>query len=327
MNNQDIREAIRQKIISYSRIILSRHIRPDGDAVGSTMGFAAVLRARYPEKEILVVNDDTADYTAFMGTEDAQPDDAFYADALLIAIDTGSFDRLSNAKAGLAKEIVKIDHHIDDKPYGDLSLVEDFRSSACELVVDFCLSFPEDFPLTKEAAALFYVGMVTDSGRFRYAETSGDTLRTAGALLDFGIDTERMFAHLCLDPFEEYRGRSVLMKKVKRSPAGVLSLTIPRSLRKKLGLTMEQASAAVSLMDSVKGCPIWLAFIEADDGTTRVRLRSRFVGVQELATHYHGGGHLCASGATVYSKKEAKALLRDADALLHDYLLSHEDVL
>lgn len=327
MNNQETREAIRQKIKSYSRIILSRHIRPDGDAVGSTMGLAAVLRARYPEKEIYVVNDDTADYTAFMGTEDAQPDDAAYADALLIALDTGTFDRLSNTKAGLAKEIIKIDHHIDDKPYGDLSLVEDFRSSACELVVDFCLSFAEDFPLTAEAAACFYVGMVTDSGRFRYSETTGDTLRLAGALLDFGIDTERLFAHLYLDPYEEFRSRSALLRKIRRSPAGVLSLTIPRSLRKKLGLTMEQASAAVSLMDSVKGSPVWIAFIEADDGTIRVRLRSRFIGVQELATRYHGGGHLCASGATVYSKKEAGALLREADALLSHYQLSHEDIL
>ena len=90
-------------------------------------------------------------------------------------------------------------------------------------------------------------------------------------------------------------------------------------MKKKFGLSNEEASASVSYMDSIKDSLIWIAFIEGDDKTIRVRLRSRFVTVNGIAEKYHGGGHACACGATVYSKKEMKELLDDADALLKEY--------
>ena len=77
-------------------------------------------------------------------------------------------------------------------------------------------------------------------------------------------------------------------------------------------------------MDSIKGSLIWIAFIEGENGETRVRLRSRYVTVSELAERYHGGGHACAAGATVYSKAEANKLLKEADALLKEYKATHE---
>ena len=68
----------------------------------------------------------------------------------------------------------------------------------------------------------------------------------------------------------------------------------------------------------------WLAFIEGNDKKTRVRLRSRFVTVNEIAAKYSGGGHACAAGATVSGKKEARALVADADEHLKKYKESHE---
>jgi phosphoesterase RecJ-like protein len=94
-------------------------------------------------------------------------------------------------------------------------------------------------------------------------------------------------------------------------------------MQKKFSLTNEQASTAVSHLDSIKGSLIWLAFIDGNDGI-RVRLRSRFLPVNPLAEKYGGGGHACACGATVHSKKEMKALISDADALLSDYKKNNE---
>ena len=117
----------------------------------------------------------------------------------------------------------------------------------------------------------------------------------------------------------EYKFEAYARRKMKFTEGGVAYLYISRKMKKKFGLTDEEASATVSLMDSIKGSLIWLAFIENSDGSIRVRLRSRFVTVDELANRYNGGGHACASGATVYSKKEAKKLIAEADALLTDY--------
>jgi phosphoesterase RecJ-like protein len=77
-------------------------------------------------------------------------------------------------------------------------------------------------------------------------------------------------------------------------------------------------------MDSIKGSLIWIAFIESDDGVIRVRLRSRFVTVNDVAENYHGGGHACAAGATVYSKAEMKKLIADANAKLKAYKAANE---
>ena len=117
--NREQMEIILGKIKEYNKIIIFRHFRPDGDAIGSTKGMQAILRASFPEKEIYLLNSDYSDYLKFLGGEDEPIADELYADALALVLDTGTEDRISNQKYKLCREIVKIDHHIDHKPYGD----------------------------------------------------------------------------------------------------------------------------------------------------------------------------------------------------------------
>ena len=108
-------------------------------------------------------------------------------------------------------------------------------------------------------------------------------------LLDEGIDTDRIYANLYLKDFAELKFQAKIYQRIKRTESGVAYLYVSRSMRKRLGMSQEQASAAVSYMDSIRDSLIWLAFIEYDDGSIRVRLRSRFVTVSELAECYRGG--------------------------------------
>lgn len=319
MNNTDIKGAILDKIKAYNKIIISRHIRPDGDATGSSKGLCEMLKLTFPEKEIYLINEDYSEYMAFLGNEDTQLEDEQYNDALIIVLDTATADRISNKKYGLAKELIKIDHHINIKPYGDLCWIEEQRSSVCEMIADFYITFGNELKLNKTAATYIYTGMVTDSGRFKYSSASGDTMRCAAAMLDFGIDTETLFAHLYLSDFSYLKFQSYALDKMRITEHGVAYLYISRKTQERLALTPEQASASVSFLDSIKGSIIWLAFIENTDSSIRVRLRSRFVTVNELAERYHGGGHANASGATVCNKKEMRALLSDADRLISTY--------
>ena len=326
MKNLEIKKAILEKIKEYQRIIIFRHWRPDGDAVGSTKGLQAILKASFPQKEIYLLNSDYCDYMKFLGSEDEPVADEIYADALGIVVDTGTMDRISNKKYELCREIVKIDHHIDIKPYGDISWVEEERSSSCEMIADFYNTFKDELTLTPEAARYIYTGMVTDSGRFRYRSVSGETLRLAGMLLDCGIDTDKLYANLYLDVYSSLKFKAYVYKHMKMTENGVVYIFVSRKMQKKFGLTSEQASNVISYLDSIKGSLIWLAFIEGKKGdkTIRVRLRSRFITVNQIAECYHGGGHDCASGATVYSKREMADLLADADKALGEYKASKE---
>ncbi len=324
MNNQQVKEQILQKIKNYQRIIITRHFRPDGDAIGSTKGLWRILKLTYPEKEILLLNEDMSDYLSFLGGEDSPIPEKDYADALVIVIDTATENRISNKKYNLGREIIKIDHHIPVQDYGTICWVEDWRSSACEMIADFYNTFKNELKIDEEAATYIYTGMVTDSGRFRYESSKGETLRRAAQLLDIGVDTETLFANLYMEDFDYLKFQSYVYGKMKISPNGVAYLYVNRAMQEKFSLTEEQASAAISFLSSIKGSLIWIAFIDNADGSIRVRLRSRFVTVNEIAEHYRGGGHAMASGATVMDKKEMKALLAEADEHLKNYKETHE---
>ncbi len=319
MTGLKAKEAVLEKIKQYESIIISRHTRPDGDAIGSSKGLCEALRLTFPNKDIKVINTDHSQQLAFLGNEDAQVDDDFYSKALVIVLDTGDIKRIANDKISMAKEVIKIDHHIETQPYGDVSWVEDYRSSVCEMVADFIKTFDNEIKCNKDVATLLFTGMVTDSGRFQYAETTGDTLRLAGYLLDFGIDTETLYANLYLEDFSFQKFKASVIENMKISKNGVAYTFVSQKTQKELSLTGEQASCSVDFMNNIKGSLIWLAFIENNDLSIRVRLRSRFVEVNKLAEKYRGGGHAYASGATVYSKDEMKRLIDDADTLLSQY--------
>lgn len=312
------------EIKSADRIIIFRHKRPDGDAIGSTKGLCEMLRLSFPEKDIRLINPDSSDYLSFLGGEDEDVDDDFYRSALGIVVDTATAERISNPKYSLCPKVIKIDHHIPIEDYGYINLVDEEKSSACELIAEFYYTFRDELKLNSEAATYIYLGMVTDSGRFRFNSVRGDTMRYAGMLLDFGIDIERLYANLYMRDFESYKFESYVYENMKITENGVAYIYVDEALQKEFNLTAEGASAAVGYMDQIKGSLIWIAFIENGDGSTRVRLRSRFVTINKLAEKYRGGGHACAAGSTVYSREEAMTLVGEADILLREYKATHE---
>ena len=323
---KQIMDTILEKIKEYDTIMIFRHFRPDGDAKGSTKGLQRILQLSFPEKQVYLINDDHSDYLAFLGDDEADVADEVYTRSLGIVLDTATAKRIANQKFKLCKELVKIDHHLDMEAYGDYNWVEEEASSVCELVAKFYATYADQLKIDSQAATAIYAGMVTDSGRFQYSSVSGNTMRYAAVMLDQGIDTDVLFAHLYLKDFDELKFKSHVYKKMKITENGVAYVHIDKAMQEKFNLTAETASTSVGFMDSIKGCLSWIAFIDNcdEEDTIRVRLRSRFVAINTVAEHYRGGGHACACGATLLHKKEIKALLKDMDALVKEYKETHE---
>lgn len=324
--NYEIKLQILNKIKAHDRIMLFRHIRNDGDCVGATKGLKRIIELTWPEKKVHLIDADTAEYLRFMGPEDAEVPDEIYANALGIVLDTASENRISNKKYQLCKELIKIDHHIPLENYGCIHWVEEHRSSCCEMVVDFYLTFKEELQIDSLGATYLYTGMVTDSGRFKYEGVNGNTLRCAAALLDVGIDTQTLYAHLYLDTYEALKFSAHVYEKMQQTENGVAYIFVDKEMQEQFNLTQEQAGTCVNDLDSIRGCLAWIAFIETGDEkqTIRVRLRSRFVHINGIAEKYRGGGHACASGATLYGREEISKLLADADAHVKEYKEIHE---
>lgn len=321
--NKEIMELILKKIREYDRIMLFRHVRNDGDCVGASKGLKSIIKQTWPEKEVYLIDSDTAKYLEFMGPEDEEVPDNIYESALGIVVDTASEARISNKKYKLCKELIKIDHHIPLENYGDYQWVEEERSSCCEMIVKFYDTFRNELKINSEGATHLYTGMVTDSGRFKYSGVTGETLRNAAVLLDVGVDTDMLFARLYLEAYEYLKFKAHIYNKMEITPNGVAYIFVDKAMQEQFGLSLEQASAIIGNLDSIRGCISWIAFIESDE-SIRVRLRSRFVHINTIAEKYHGGGHACASGATVYSLEEMNDLLRDTDTLVKEYKETHE---
>lgn len=319
-------QEILNRFVKARIIIISRHVRPDGDAVGSSLGLAEILRASFPEKRIFLDNEDFYESLAYLGSEGERPTNADYQSATVVTVDCATTDRISNKRFSAGRELIKIDHHANVEPYGDVQWVETGRSSTCEMIVEFALAFPEKLTVNQTAATLLFAGMVSDSGRFRYRETAPSTLRYAAAMMEKGVDTQFLYANMYLEEPRILQFHAEIIRKIQYTENGVAWIHISRAYRRRKHLTMQEASEVNNLMESTRGSMIWLVFVECDDKSIRVRLRSRFVEIRSLAEQYGGGGHACACGATVSTPEEEAKLIAEANDLLGKFKKEHPDL-
>jgi phosphoesterase RecJ-like protein len=253
---------------------------------------------------------------------DEIPDDA-YRGALAIILDTSARPLISDDRYRLAARTARIDHHIFCETIADVEVTDTRYESCCGLVAE--LAVESGWKLSPIAAKSLYTGMVTDSGRFLDEGVKGDTMRLAGLMLDQGIDTQRLYAHLYLRDFEDLKFKAQVYSDMKVTENGVAYIHVTREMQERYGLTQENAGNAVSFLSDIRGVLCWLAFIDTPTEEIRVRLRSRFAAINTIAEQYGGGGHAMASGAKVFSAEEMQRLIADADAHIKAYKEEHTD--
>lgn len=329
---------ILEKIKQYKRIIIHRHIRPDGDCIGSQSALKQAILLNYPDKEVFAVGDIIPDYCNKYGILDEVEDD-MYKDALVIVVDTATDNRICDQRYKNGEYIIKIDHHDDSNDYGNINYVLP-KISACAAIIAKLLNM-WDFKINDKIATTLFFGIVTDTGRFRYRGVNEENFIQAGNLLSYNVDTESLYTNLYLKEDLIYKLQGYVYLNFKRTENGVAYIHFTKKLMQQFNVTKEDAANLVSCLDSIKGSLIWVVFvdqmldpdpnctnkIERPEKEIRVRLRSRFVEVNDIARDYRGGGHLFAAGATIYSTKEKNKLLNELDGKLKEYKKSNPGVL
>lgn len=324
MKYLEVKKQIINKIKENDSIVIVRHIRPDGDCIGTSLGLREILRASFPEKKIYSVGKTKANYLSFVGNEDDPIGEDVYKESLIIVVDTATSDRIDDDFYKFGKEIIKIDHHLAVEDYGNINYVrEDFPAASC-IIVDLYDTFKDELVLPKSAALALYAGITTDTGRFRYRGVGSRVFELCSILMKYDLDLEKLYANLYLKSADLLKLQGLVYKNFKTTENGVSYIHITQKMMKKNGLNYEEASSLVNCLDSIKGNLIWMIFIDQADKTIRVRIRSRFVEVVEIGRAFRGGGHPNACGATVYNKKEIKELVNMADNLLKEYKENNE---
>ena len=306
-------EAILQEIKQFDTVILHRHSRPDGDALGSQIGMKHLLLENFPGKRIYVVGDE-AGFFGFM--EDAVMDtvpDSTYDGALAVILDCGAPALVSDDRFRLAAKTVRIDHHIFSGQFADVEVVDSSFESCCGMIARFAEE--SGLRLTPLAAKSLYTGMVTDSGRFRYDSTTARTFRLAAFLMEQGFDTNAIYKDLYADDFESKKRKALFTLKTRFTPNRVAYIYTTLEELREMGLsTFTVSRGMVNTMADIKGTEIWVNFTETEGGIL-CEIRSAGVNINPIAVKYGGGGHAKASGATVADRATAMAMLEDLDKL------------
>ena len=306
-------EKIRNLIEQSDVIILHRHNRPDGDAMGSQIGMKHLLKTNYPEKTVYAVGDDPR-FFGFM--EDSQMDeipDSTYENALAIVLDCGGAGMVCDDRYTLAPRTVRIDHHIFGGQFCQEEAVDTSYESCCGMVADMALE--SGWKLSPLAAQSLYTGMVTDSGRFRYDGTTARTHRLAAWLLEQGFDTNALYRELYADSYESKELKAQFTLKIRFTEHNVAYIYTTKEEMAQLDTDLFTVSRGmVNTMADMKGVNIWANMTETDGGVV-CELRSNLHTICPIAIRYGGGGHAKACGCTVPDRETAMALLADLDNL------------
>ena len=307
-------EQVLREIQNYDTIILHRHGKPDGDAMGSQIGLKHILRENFPDKQVFCVGDD-ARFFGFMedSVMDEIPDSA-YEGALAVILDCGSRHLISDSRYSLAARTVRLDHHIFCETIADTEVIDTGFESCCGMVAQF--AYEQGLKLNPLAAKSLYTGMVTDSGRFRYDCTTARTFRLASFLMEQGFDTNEIFRNLYADEYSSKQLKAKFILKIQFTPNKVAYIYTTREEFAQLGVdTFTVSRGMVNTMADIRGVGIWVNFTETENGVL-CELRSADLNINPIAVKYGGGGHAKASGATVPDRETAMAMLRDLDAML-----------
>ena len=309
-------EQVFSTIQSFDRIIIHRHKNPDGDALGSQIGLKHILKENFPEKEVYMVGDGAARYSFMEDSVMDEISDDMYSDALAVILDTSARHLISDERYPLAKQTIRIDHHIFCETIADVEVTNTSYESCCGLITEF--AFQCGLKLNPLAAKSLYTGMVTDSGRFRYDSTSSNTFRLASFLMEQPFDISSIYSNLYSDDLQNVKNKAHFLLKIQKTEKPVAYIYTDLEEVKSLNMDIFSISRGmVGTMSDIRGIDIWVNFTETEKGVL-CELRSSKYNINPIAVKYGGGGHAKASGATVKDKETAMAMLRDLELLTEE---------
>ena len=309
-------EQILEEIKKFDTIILHRHNKPDGDAMGSQIGLKHILKDTFPQKTIYMVGDNAGRYDFMEDCIMDEVPDSVFPNALSIILDCGAEALVSDTRFTSAAETARIDHHMFSGAFADVEVIDSSYESCCGLIAQMAME--QNLKVSSLAAASLYTGMITDSGRFRYDSTTPDTFRRAAFLLEHGIDTNAIYLNLYADEFEMKRLHAEFTLKIKFTPKKVAYIYTTKEEMEELKKDSFTISRGmVNTMADIRGVEIWANFTETSEGIL-CELRSSNQSINHIAVKYGGGGHAKACGATVASKEIAMQMLADLDDMIQE---------
>ena len=292
------------------RFLVATHIRPDGDAAGSVLAMAAMLRAMGKEADPFCQDPPPAGYDFLAGIDGLhrdEPVEGRYDTAVLV--DCGDIERVGPMLAEAVRRIpfiVNIDHHLSNTPFGHVDWVESSAGSTCEMLYELCGAIP--VPVDADIATQLYTGILTDTGSFRFSNTNGRVLEIASRLADAGASPSFIAEKI----YDSGSPRRLLLLGMVLASASFLAegrlVTAELTLEmfERSGALPEDSDGFINHLRGVKSVDMAVLFREGDDDAVHVSMRAKGrVDVSVFAAARGGGGHRNAAAFRVAGRAEA----------------------
>ena len=288
---------------------VASHIGPDGDSLGATLALGYVLKKLknkvdlcFGEERVII----PPQYNLFENIELIKSYKECKNNQVFISLECPQKSRLGRSikVADNSEIIVNIDHHSDNHDYGDINFVDEKISSTCEILYDLFQIL--GIKIDKQLATYLYVGIVTDTGRFQYSNTSPKTLNIASNLLKIGVNSTEIFQRV----YENRSLRSLkllgmVLERTRTTPEGLNYSFITQDDFKLSNTKFGETEDYIDFLRATRKVNVAAIFKEKQNKEIKVSLRSRnTINVAKIAEKFGGGGHSAAAGYNTKSKLE-----------------------
>jgi phosphoesterase RecJ-like protein len=309
------RRAVHDFVARHQRFLLTTHLNPDGDAIGSEVAFARWLRGM--GKSVRILNDSVTP-NAFLFLTDEDPVEVYepelaerrFAEAdALVVLDTSNRQRIGRLATALDQHVIEIavlDHHVSQpQGFGRVNLIDPELAATGELVYD--LMREAGATIDRRAAEALYVALMTDTGGFRYSNTDSHAHRMAAELLALGLDPQELYARVHSNaPAGRLRFFGEVLAKLEMRADGQLAVldAAPEQFQRH-GLVGADTEGLVDMPRSIAGVELVALFSEVEPGKVKVSLRSAGrVAIDQVCTRLGGGGHPHAAGVLLRGTRD-----------------------
>ena len=308
---------IAKEIKKYNTIVIARHVGPDPDALGSSIGLKELILNNFPKKQVYVVGAPASRFR-YLGNVDKLPE-IEYNKSLLIVTDTPDTKRIDGVDYSKFSKVIKIDHHPFVEAFADIELIDDKASSASQLIIE--LAKKNNYKLNSDIASKLYLGVVADTNRFLYEYTSYKTLELVAWLIKkTNLNFTSLYDNLYTKSLKEIVFSGYISLNMNITENGLAYIKLTDDILKKYEVDPSTAGNLIENYNNVDKIKV-VAFCSEDKGNNYIKcsIRSKGPIINEIASHYNGGGHIYASGARPKTFAEADKMLEELDNLCQNF--------
>ena len=278
-------------------IVLTTHINPDGDALGSMVALYLFLRQRGVRVQMWL-DDELPGMYSFLPELDkiVRPPISCTQGELLVVLDAGDAGRTGSAWAHFRGRSLNIDHHLSNSDFADITVVDDTVAATGILILRMIEE--AGARIDKDMATCLYTAIASDCGFFRYANTDAQTLHAAARLVTYGAEPHSISEQIQTAPLSKITALSRVLDTLEVTDCGkIAAITVPTGI---LSADVEDTEGFIDYPRNIAGVEVALMFKpSAEKETVKISFRSRRLNVSELAQSLGGGGHARAAGCTL----------------------------